>query len=178
MQMLGPLWLYSLRPPTSMRNRSLNCLLRMERSCMELYYYSGKAYGRYSETIDAVASRRLVLKLQLVGAWDVADEPHSHHPAIPLLVILAFAALGMLWGWAAESALLLMSWVRLVKDWRGSSRHKRRFGSARRRSSRSLICIAPNPPVKSTWCCGEASGGSNRSTGCSPPFDCSFWEAE
>ena len=47
------------------------------------------------------------------GAWDltfawVADEPHSHHPPIPLLVILAFAALGMLWGWAAESALLLM----------------------------------------------------------------------
>lgn len=114
-----------------------------------MYYYAGKAYGRYSETIDAVASRRLVLKLQLVGAWDVADEPHSNlQLAIPLLVILAFAALGMLWGWAAEPALLLMSWVRLVKDWRGSSRHKRRFGSARRRGSRSFICIAPNSPVK------------------------------
>eukprot|EP00435_Cladocopium_sp_Y103_P056526 s1300_g19.t1 len=83
-------------------------------------YYSGKAYGRYAETINAVCSKRTTLKRQVVGAWDlafawVADEPHSHHPAMPLSVLLAFAALGFLWGWPTEAAILLMTWSGLLR---------------------------------------------------------------
>ena len=83
-------------------------------------YYTGKAYGRYSETINAVASKRTILKRQLVGAWDlafawVADEPHAHHPAMPLTLLLAFAAPAILWGWRVESALPMMTWTGLLR---------------------------------------------------------------
>ena len=35
--------------------------------------------------------------------------------AMPLSVILACATLGMLWGWPAESTLLLMTWCGLLR---------------------------------------------------------------
>ena len=83
-------------------------------------YYSGKAYGRFSETINAVASRRPVFRRQLVAAWDlafcwVADEPTSHHPALPLTLLLAMTTLGLLWGWAKESAIFRMSWCGVLR---------------------------------------------------------------
>eukprot|EP00435_Cladocopium_sp_Y103_P073504 s127_g43.t3 len=83
-------------------------------------YNAGKAYGRYAETINAVSARWTVLQRQLVGAWDlvfvrVAEELHTHHPAMPLPVVLAFAALSLLWGWPTESALLLMTWSGLLR---------------------------------------------------------------
>ena len=58
-------------------------------------FYAGKSYGRFSETINAIAARRPYIKRSLVSAWDVAfswitDEPHVHHPAMPLTVVLAF----------------------------------------------------------------------------------------
>ena len=83
-------------------------------------YYSGKSYGRFSETINAVGAKRPVLRRQLVGAWDLAfawvsDEPHFHHPAMPLSVVLAFSALGLLWGWPDVSAVLLMTWAGILR---------------------------------------------------------------
>ena len=41
-------------------------------------YYSGKSYGRYSETINAVASRRSVLKLQLYSWCLGPGTSHLH----------------------------------------------------------------------------------------------------
>ena len=83
-------------------------------------FYAGKPYGRYSETINAVATRRPILKRYLVGAWDlayawVADEPATHHPAMPLTVVLAFSALALLWGWPREAALLLLTWSGILR---------------------------------------------------------------
>lgn len=64
-------------------------------------YNSGKAYSRYSETINAVTAKRPGLRRQLAAAWDLAvswvvDEPHQHDPALPLSLMLAISAL---WGW-------------------------------------------------------------------------------
>ena len=83
-------------------------------------YYAGKAYGRFSETINAVASRRPLFRRQLTGAWDsafswVADEPSSHHPAVPLTLLLATCSLSLLWGWAKESAIFLMTWCGVLR---------------------------------------------------------------
>lgn len=83
-------------------------------------YYAGKPYGRYSETINAVAAKRPTLKRLLVGAWDLAfawvtDEPHAHHPAMPLSVVLAFSGLALLWGWPVEASLLLMTWTGILR---------------------------------------------------------------
>eukprot|EP00435_Cladocopium_sp_Y103_P043042 s6_g12.t1 len=83
-------------------------------------FYAGKAYGRFSETINGVAARRPMLKRQLAGAWNLAfswvsDEPHTHHPAMPLVILLAFSGLALLWGWPREAALLLMAWSGLLR---------------------------------------------------------------
>ena len=54
----------------------------------------GKEYGRFAETINAMATSRLAIQKQLSPAWDLAfawleDEPFHHHPALPLSVPLA-----------------------------------------------------------------------------------------
>lgn len=59
-------------------------------------YYAGKPYGRFSETINAIAWKKPNLRRSMVAAWDLAfawvnDEPRSHHPAMPLVVVLAFS---------------------------------------------------------------------------------------
>ena len=83
-------------------------------------YYGGKAHGRYSETINAVASRRPAFRRQLVAAWDlafswVADEPHVHHPAMPKTLILAMASLALLWGWVHEASIFLIAWCGVLR---------------------------------------------------------------
>ena len=83
-------------------------------------YYAGKPYGRFSETINAVTSLRPTLRKQVSQAWDlafnwVADEPHEHHPALPLSILLAVSGLAILWGWAEEAAVLLITWTGLLR---------------------------------------------------------------
>lgn len=83
-------------------------------------FYAGKPYGRYSETINAVAGRRPHIKRSLVSAWDVAfawvtDEPHIHHPAMPLSIVLAFGGLALLWGWPVEASIFLMTWTGILR---------------------------------------------------------------
>ena len=84
-------------------------------------YYAGKPYGRFSETINAVASRRPVIRKALVQAWDLAfawqaDEPREHHPAMPLSVLLAICSLALLWGWPHEAAIFAMTWSGIFED--------------------------------------------------------------
>ena len=81
---------------------------------------AGKAYGRFSETINAVAMIRPGLKKSLSPAWDLAfswlqDEPHAHHPALPLSVLLAMVSLSLLWGWPVEASIWLLAWIGLLR---------------------------------------------------------------
>eukprot|EP00435_Cladocopium_sp_Y103_P045749 s1324_g13.t1 len=83
-------------------------------------YYAGKAYGRFSETINGITARRPILKKQLASAWDLAfawvcDEPHQSHPAMPLSVLLSFVTLSLLWGWPREAAILMMTWTGVMR---------------------------------------------------------------
>eukprot|EP00435_Cladocopium_sp_Y103_P064764 s777_g26.t1 len=84
-------------------------------------YYSGKSYGRFSETVNGIAARRPLLKRQLTGAWNlafawVADEPHTHHPAMPLSILLSFVTLSLLWGWPREAAMMMMMiWTGIMR---------------------------------------------------------------
>eukprot|EP00435_Cladocopium_sp_Y103_P068180 s1247_g31.t1 len=64
-------------------------------------YRAGKTYGVYSETINSVAVERPLIRRQLTTAWDLAfawlqDEPHSHHPAMPLSVMAAMVVVSAL----------------------------------------------------------------------------------
>lgn len=81
---------------------------------------SGKAYGKYAETINAVATAKPLVKRHLTMAWDLAfawlqDEPADHHPAMPVSVLLAAMTVGIMWGWPVVSALLGLTWAGLLR---------------------------------------------------------------
>ena len=63
-------------------------------------FQSGKSYGIYAETINAVAIERPLLKRLLTPAWDLAfawlaDEPYSHHPAMPLSLMASMVVIAL-----------------------------------------------------------------------------------
>lgn len=83
-------------------------------------FYAGRSYGRFSETINAVGARKPLIRRSLVSAWDLAfswvtDEPHTHHPAMPLSIVSAFSSLAHLWGWPVEAAIFLLTWCGLMR---------------------------------------------------------------
>ena len=83
-------------------------------------YSTGKSYGIFSETINAVAGKRPALRRQLTSCWDLAfnwvvDEPHEHHCALPQAIMLAMVGLALLWGWSQEAAIIAMSWVGVLR---------------------------------------------------------------
>ena len=83
-------------------------------------YHEGRPYGVYSESINAVVSQRGCLRRQLGTASDlafswVADEPASHHPAMPASVLLAISSLAMLWAWPVEAGIFLLTWAGLLR---------------------------------------------------------------
>ena len=83
-------------------------------------YSSGRPYGHYSETINAVVSRKAILRRYLQPAWDVAyswmrNEPPSHHTAMPWQVLLALLSTAVLWGWIREAGLLALSFGGLLR---------------------------------------------------------------
>ena len=83
-------------------------------------YRSGKAYGIFAETINSVAVERPLIRRQLVSAWDLAfqwlaDEPHAHHPAMPLSVMTAMVTVAIHWGWPMEAAVILLGWTGVMR---------------------------------------------------------------
>ena len=81
---------------------------------------AGKSYSRYSETINAIGSTRPIVKRRLTAAWDLAfawlqDEPHQHHPALPLSVLVSIITVCLLWGWPAEAAMFALTWNGLLR---------------------------------------------------------------
>jgi hypothetical protein len=83
-------------------------------------FQAGKAYGRYAETINAVATARPAVRKMLAPAWDLAfawlaDEPYQHHPALHLAVLLGMMSIALLWGWPLEAAILGLTWSGLLR---------------------------------------------------------------
>ena len=83
-------------------------------------FHSGKSYGIYSETINAVAVQRPLIKKQLTQAWDLAfawlaDEPHVHHPSLPLSVMCGMVTVALTWGWPYEAAIIMLTWAGLLR---------------------------------------------------------------
>eukprot|EP00435_Cladocopium_sp_Y103_P003960 s4316_g1.t1 len=83
-------------------------------------FQSGRSYSKYAETINGVTALRPTLRRQLAAAWDLAfnwvvSEPHEHHAALPLSILLALSGLALLWGWVREACVLLMTWTGLLR---------------------------------------------------------------
>ena len=79
--------------------------------------------GSRSETINAVAARKLAIRRNLGLAWDLAcawqaDEPREHHArayvAMPVSVLLALCGLALLWGYT-EAAVFALTWSGLLR---------------------------------------------------------------
>lgn len=78
-------------------------------------FNAGKAYSQYAETINAIAMLKPLIKKLMTPSWDIAfawlaDEPHQHHPALPVSTLLAMMALCLYWGWIYEACVLGMTW--------------------------------------------------------------------
>ena len=83
-------------------------------------FAAGKSYSKYSETINAIGSTRPIVKRNLTAAWDLAfawlqDEPHQHHPALPLSILVAVMTVCLLWGWPVEGAIFALAWNGLLR---------------------------------------------------------------
>ena len=91
---------------------ALNVML--EKYGRELYR-SGRPYGHYSETLNAVSGRRLRVRRFLQPAWDVAygwlrQEPPNHHLALPWQALLSLIATSWMWGWNRVAGVIALSW--------------------------------------------------------------------
>ena len=83
-------------------------------------FRGGHPYYKYSETINAVAALKPSIRRSLTYAWDLAfawltEEPHCHHKAMPLGILLAVLSAALAWGWAAEAALFGLAWAGLLR---------------------------------------------------------------
>jgi hypothetical protein len=83
-------------------------------------YGSGRPYWHFSETVNSVTSLRPTLRRQVQGAWDLsfawlAEEPYSHHTALPAQVLLALLSVCLLWGWVREASSFALAWGALLR---------------------------------------------------------------
>ncbi|CAE7293507.1 unnamed protein product, partial [Symbiodinium sp. KB8] len=81
---------------------------------------AGYPYWHYAETINGVASKRPILRRHLQGAWDLAFswmalEPHTHHTAMPSVVLLALLSVCLIWGWRTEAGIFGLCWGALLR---------------------------------------------------------------
>eukprot|EP00435_Cladocopium_sp_Y103_P061058 s614_g22.t1 len=83
-------------------------------------FKQGKPYYHYSETINAVTSRRPILRRSLQQAWDLAFmwgsyEPTEHHTGMPFQILLAVLSVMLVWGWKREAACIAIAWGSLLR---------------------------------------------------------------
>ena len=76
----------------------------------KLLYESGRPYGHYSETINAVVSKKAVLRRNLQMAWDYAFAWVKAEPPA-WQVLLALVSLALMWGWTTEAGILSLTWA-------------------------------------------------------------------
>ena len=77
-------------------------------------YGSGRPYYHYSETINAVTAAKPILRRQVQGAWDLgfswlAEEPCTHHTAVPPIVLVSLLAACLTWGWLREAGCFALA---------------------------------------------------------------------
>ena len=78
-------------------------------------FAAGRPYNHFSETLNAISSRRPRLRRSMQQAWNLAmawlrEEPGSHHLALPWQCLLALLTTAYVWGWIQEAGILALSW--------------------------------------------------------------------
>ena len=85
-----------------------------------LLFRDGKPYYHFCETINAITSKRPVVRRSLQQAWDLAfmwgsHEPAEHHVAMPYQLVIALISAAWLWGWDREAAVFALAWGALLR---------------------------------------------------------------
>ena len=75
-------------------------------------YNSGRPYWHFSETVNALTALEPALRRCCQAAWDLAftwlaEEPSSHHIALPPVLLMAILGVCLGWGWLRESGVFL-----------------------------------------------------------------------
>ena len=84
-------------------------------------YSSGKSYKQYAETINALSSKRPVLRRLLQQAWDLAyawarNEPSHHHVAMPVpIIVSSMITISLMWGWTRVAGCLALGFNALLR---------------------------------------------------------------
>ena len=83
-------------------------------------FSQGKPLYHFSETVNAISSRRPMIRRSLQQTWDLAfmwasHEPTTHHVAMPHQVLVAVLAAALYWGWSREAAVFAMSFGMLLR---------------------------------------------------------------
>lgn len=83
-------------------------------------FREGKPYYHYSETINAITSKRPLVRRSLQQSWDLAfmwgsHEPSEHHIAMPYQILVALIAGAWSWGWKREAACFALAWGALLR---------------------------------------------------------------
>ena len=83
-------------------------------------FSEGKPYYHFSELLNAVTSRRPILRRSLQQSWDLAFmwgsfEPVEHHVAMPHQILVALIASAWCWGWSREAAIFALSFGALLR---------------------------------------------------------------
>ena len=83
-------------------------------------YGSGRPYWHFEETVNAITSIKPVLRRQVQAAWDLAfawlaEEPSSHHTALPAVLLLGLLTTCLVWGWLREAGVFALAWGGILR---------------------------------------------------------------
>ena len=78
-------------------------------------YESGRPYGHYAESINALVQQCPNLRRLMQPAWDLAfswakSEPPTHRLAMPWQIFLALLTVALSWGWLDVAGSLALIW--------------------------------------------------------------------
>ena len=83
-------------------------------------FSQGKPLYHFSETVNAITSKRPLVRRSLQQSWDLAFmwfsfEPTTHHVAMPHQVLVAVLSTALYWGWAREATVFALAFGMLLR---------------------------------------------------------------
>ena len=93
-------------------------------------YNSGRPYWHFSETLNAVTSLKPVLRRQAQAAWDLAftwlaEEPSTHHIAMPAVILTSILSACLCWGWTREAGVFALCFGGLLRVGKATKARRR-----------------------------------------------------
>jgi hypothetical protein len=116
-------WLAEQLPDTSLEllaRHHIDVLSEWLEEYMVTLYLEGASRRSAAESLNAVVQQFGWLRSSLAAPWNVLKtwdmlEPVTHHPPMPLQVVLALASTALAWNWPHFAALLVIGYFGLLR---------------------------------------------------------------